>query len=210
MAASPATVFVVDDDPSVLKGLARLLRSAGWQAATFASPEEFLRNHDPSSPGCLILDVSMPGLDGLALQRRLSDAGSARPIVFLTGHGDVPTSVKAMRAGALNFLSKPVDDDKLLAAVGEAVEVDRVTRSAGSEAAEARRRLATLTPRERQVLDGVVAGKMNKRIADELGVVEKTVKVHRAQVMDKMGTRSLAELARMAERMGITGSGRRR
>ena len=197
------TVFVVDDDPSVLKGLSRLLRSAGWQAATYGSPEEFLSRYDPAASGCLVLDVAMPGVDGFELQQRLSDAGCPLPIVFITGHGDVPTSVRAMRAGALNFLTKPVNDDELLAAVGEAVEKDRLARRAQADMAIVRERLATLTPREREVLHGVVAGRLNKQIAGELGTVEKTIKVHRAHVMEKMGARSLAELARMAERLGI-------
>ena len=197
------TVFVVDDDPSVLKGLSRLLRSAGWQAATYGSPDEFLRQYDPAAPGCLVLDVAMPGVDGFELQRRLVDAGCPLPIVFITGHGDIPTTVRAMRAGALNFLAKPVNDDDLLGAVREAVETDGVARSAQRDMALVRKRLATLTPREREVLEQVVAGKLNKQIAGDLGTVEKTIKVHRARVMEKMGARSLAELARMGERLGI-------
>ena len=199
------TVFVVDDDPSVLKGLSRLLRSAGWQAATYGSSDEFLRQYDPSAPGCLVLDIAMPGVDGLELQRQLADAGCPLAIVFITGHGDIPTSVRAMRAGALNFLAKPVNDNDLLAAVGEAVETDRAARRAQRDLSLIRERLATLTPREREVLDQVVAGKLNKQIAGELGTVEKTIKFHRAHVMEKMGARSLAELARMGERLGIGG-----
>ena len=197
------TVFVVDDDPSVLKSLSRLLRSAGWQAATYSSPDEFLRQYDPAAPGCLVLDVAMPRVDGFELQRRLVDAGCPLPIVFITGHGDIPTSVRAMRAGALNFLAKPVNDDDLLGAVREAVETDGVARRAQRDMALVRERLATLTPRERQVLEQVVVGKLNKQIAGDLGTVEKTIKVHRAHVMEKMGARSLAELARMGERLGI-------
>ncbi len=203
MSEDSPTVFVVDDDPSVLKGLSRLLRSAGWQEVTYDSPDAFLRQYDPAAPGCLVLDVAMPGVDGLELQRRLVDAGCPLPIVFITGHGDIPTSVRAMRAGALNFLSKPVNDDDLLAAVEEAVETDRVARRAQRDMALVRERLATLTPREREVLEQVVAGKLNKQIAGDLGTVEKTIKVHRARVMEKMGARSLAELARMGERLGI-------
>ena len=197
------TVFVVDDDPSVLKGLSRLLRSAGWKAATYDSPHVFLREYDPAAPGCLVLDIAMPGVDGLELQRQLADAGCPLPIVFITGHGDIPTSVRAMRAGALNFLAKPVNDEDLLAAVLEAVETDRVARHAQRDMALVRERLATLTPREREVLEQVVVGKLNKQIAGDLGTVEKTIKVHRARVMEKMGARSLAELARMGERLGI-------
>ena len=203
MSEDSITVFVVDDDPSVLKGLSRLLRSAGWQAATYGSPDEFLRHYDPAAPGCLVLDVAMPGVDGLELQRRLVDAGCPLPIVFITGHGDIPTSVRAMRAGALNFLAKPVNDEDLLGAVREAIETDSVARRAQRNIALVRERLATLTPREREVLDQVVAGKLNKQIAGDLGTVEKTIKVHRARVMEKMGARSLAELARMGERLGI-------
>jgi FixJ family two-component response regulator len=199
------TVFVVDDDPSVLKGLSRLLRSAGWQAATYGSPDEFLRQYDPAAPGCLVLDIAMPGVDGLELQRQLTDAGCPLPIVFITGHGDIATSVRAMRAGALNFLAKPVNDNDLLSAVGEAVETDRAVRRAQGNLSLIRERLATLTPREREVLDQVVAGKLNKQIAGDLGTVEKTIKFHRAHVMEKMGARSLAELARMGERLGIGG-----
>ena len=197
------TVFVVDDDPSVLKSFSRLLLSGGWQAETYASPEEFLRQYDPAAPGCLVLDVAMPGVDGLELQRRLKDAGCPLPIVFITGHGDVPTSVRAMRAGALNFLVKPVNDEDLLMAVGEAVETDRVARRAQQDMTLVRERLTKLTPREREVLNRVVAGRLNKQIAGDLGTVEKTIKVHRAHVMEKMGARSLAELARMCERLGI-------
>jgi FixJ family two-component response regulator len=203
MSEDSTTVFVVDDDPSVLKGLSRLLRSAGWHAVTYGSSDEFLRHYDPDVPGCLVLDIAMPGVDGLELQRRLVDAGCPLPIVFITGHGDIPTSVQAMRAGALNFLAKPVNDDDLLGAVREAVEKDRVARLAQRDMALVRERLATLTPREREVLDQVVVGKLNKQIAGDLGTVEKTIKVHRARVMEKMGARSLAELARMGERLGI-------
>ena len=203
MREDAGTVFIVDDDPSVLRGLSRLLRSAGWETATYTSPEEFVARHDPAAPGCLLLDVAMPGVDGLELQQQLADAGCPLPIVFITGHADVPMSVRAMRAGALNFLTKPIDDQELLKAIAEAVEKDRLARHAQADVAIIRERLATLTPREREVLDRVVAGKLNKQIAGELGIVEKTIKVHRAHVMEKMGARSLAELARMAERLGI-------
>ena len=197
------TVFVVDDDASVLKSLSRLLRSAGWRPETYASPEAFLRQYDPAVPGCLVLDVAMPGVDGLELQRQLVDAGCPLPIVFITAHGDIPTSVRAMRAGALNFLAKPVQDEVLLMAVSEAVNADSVARRAQRDMTLVRERLATLTPREREVLEQVVAGKLNKQIAGDLGTVEKTIKVHRAHVMEKMGARSLAELARMGERLGL-------
>ncbi|HET9205738.1 MAG TPA: response regulator [Burkholderiaceae bacterium] len=203
MNAPGPTVFVVDDDPSVLKSLKRLLQSAGWSAVAFDSADAFLRAHDPALPGCLVLDMSMPGHDGLELQRRLTEMGSKLPVVFLTGHGDVPTSVTAMRAGAVNFLSKPVNDEALLASVAEAVQIDREARRGNAEMHVARERLTTLTARERQVLERVVEGRLNKQIADELGTGVKTIKVHRARVMQKMDSKSVAQLARLVERMGL-------
>lgn len=200
MTGDNATVHIVDDDPSVLKAIARLLRAAGLRTATYGSADEFLAAHRATSAGCLVLDVAMPGIDGLALQQRLVADGCFLPVVFLTGHGDIPQSVRAMRSGAVDFLTKPVDDAALLGAVGAALERDRLTRVSNTEMADIRRRLATLTPRERQVLAGVAVGKQNKQIASELGVVEKTIKVHRAHVMEKMGARSLAALVRMVER----------
>ena len=203
MTEPDATIFVVDDDPSVLKALARLLRSAGWAVQAHASPEEFLDQHDATRPGCLLLDLAMPGFDGLELQRRLSAAGSTRPIVFLTGQADVPQSVRALRAGALNLLTKPVSDDTLLRAVAEAVEKDVAQRRGDAELAPWRKRLGTLTPREREVFGHVIVGRANKRIAADLGIAEKTVKVHRGQVMEKMGVRSVAELVQVAGRLGL-------
>ncbi len=203
MTSNEPTVFIVDDDPSVLKSLKRLLQSAGWKAATFESADEFLGAHDAEAHGCLLLDMSMPGHDGLELQRRLREMGSSLPVVFLTGHGDVPSSVTAMRAGAVNFLSKPVNDEALLASVAEAVQIDRAARRDNADVAVAHERLTTLTARERQVLERVVAGRLNKQIADELGTGVKTIKVHRARVMQKMDSKSLAQLARLVERMGI-------
>jgi FixJ family two-component response regulator len=203
MISNEPTVFIVDDDLSVLKGLKRLLQSAGWKAATFESADEFLDAHDADAHGCLLLDMSMPGHDGLELQRRLRDMGSSLPVVFLTGHADVPSSVTAMRAGAVNFLSKPVNDEALLASVAEAVQIDRDARRDNADVAVAHERLTTLTARERQVLERVVAGRLNKQIADELGTGVKTIKVHRARVMQKMDSKSLAQLARLVERMGI-------
>lgn len=197
------TVFVVDDEPAVLVAVERLLRSAGWRAATFASAAAFMSAYDPARPGCLLLDVAMPDTDGLEVQRQLADAGCTLPIIFLTGHGDVRMSVQAMRAGALNFITKPFRDETLLDAVAEAVEKDRVARGALQDLAAVHARLDTLTPRERDVLDGVVAGRMNKQIAADLGLAIKTVKAYRGQIMDKMSVRSLAELARLAERLGI-------
>ena len=203
MTAAQPTVFIVDDDASVLKSLKRLLQSAGWAAATYQSADDFLSLHDPMAHGCLILDMSMPGQDGLEVQRRLIERGSSLPVVFLTGHGDLPTSVTAMRAGAINFLAKPVNDEALLASVAEAVQIDIAARRDNAEVVAARERLTTLTARERQVLERVVAGRLNKQIADELGTGVKTIKVHRARVMQKMDSKSLAHLARLVERMGI-------
>lgn len=203
MSVRPPTVFVVDDDASVLKGLSRLLRAAGFQAATFASPEEFLSRLDPAVPGCLVLDVAMPGLDGLELQRRLTDMDCPLPIVFLTGQGDIPMSVRAMKGGAVDFLGKPVSDDEVLAAIDEALARDRAARRERAEMAAVQARVDTLTPREREVMALVVGGRLNKQIAAELGTVEKTIKVHRARVMQKMQARSLAELVRLAELAGV-------
>ena len=197
------TVYVVDDDPSVLKSLSRLLRSAHLAVATFASPREFLDRHDPRAPGCLVLDVAMPGLDGLQLQSALIAQGSAMPIIFLTGHGDVPMSVQAMKRGAVDFLTKPVNDDDLLQAIRLAMDKNRRERQAQAKVAEIHRRLATLTPREREVLEHVIAGHLNKQTAADLGTVEKTIKVHRARVMEKMKVDSVAELVRLTEQAGI-------
>lgn len=199
----PPTVFVVDDDPAVLKSLSRLLRSTRLACATFSSPREFLDRHDPNAPGCLVLDVAMPGLNGLELQQALIAGGHELPIIFLTGHGDIPMSVQAMKRGAADFLTKPVNDDTLLAAIRVAIEKDRLQRQSRAEVAEIRQRLATLTPRELEVLEHVVTGQLNKQIADDLGTVEKTIKVHRARVMEKMKVHSVAELVHLAERVGI-------
>jgi FixJ family two-component response regulator len=193
-------VFVVDDDPAVLKSLSRLLRSAGLPVATFASPREFLDRHDPALPGCLVLDMAMPGLNGLELQQAIATKGNVRQIVFLTGHGDIPMSVQAMKQGAVDFLTKPVNDDDLLKAVRAAIAKDRLQRQTRAEAAAIQQRLATLTPREREVMEHVVSGQLNKQIAADLGIAEKTIKIHRARVMEKMNVQSLAELVRLAER----------
>jgi FixJ family two-component response regulator len=195
------TVFIVDDDPAVLKSLSRLLRSVEFTVVTLGSPQEFLEQHDPHAPGCLVLDVAMPGLNGLELQEALVTKGSAVPIIFLTGHGDIPMSVEAMKRGALDFLTKPVNDDDLIKAVHAALEKDRIARQARNELEDIQERLATLTPREREVLNHVVTGQLNKQIAYDLGTVEKTVKVHRARVMEKMKVQSVAELVRLTERL---------
>lgn len=197
------TVFIVDDDPAVLKSLSRLLRASQFNVATFGSPQEFLERHDPHTPGCLVLDVAMPGLNGLELQEALRVKGSAIPIIFLTGHGDIPMSVQAIKGGALDFLTKPVHDEDLLKAVVAALEKDRIERESRAELDDIQERLATLTPREREVLIHVVSGQLNKQIAYALGTVEKTIKVHRARVMEKMKVGSVAELVRLTERAGI-------
>ena len=197
MAVSPSpTVFVVDDDAPVRDALSRLLRAHRFAVAAFASPKEFLEHYNPDTPGCLCLN-------GFGLQRTLREKGSSPPIIFLTGHGDVPKSVEALKGGAVDFLTKPVNDEDLLAAVRVAIEKDRTLRQKQTEVSEIRARLSTLTPREREVLELVVAGKLNKQIASELGIVEQTVKAHRAQVMEKMRARSVVELVRLTERCGI-------
>lgn len=197
------TVFLVDDEASVLKALARLLRSAGLNVETFGSPQEFLQHHDPHAHGCLVLDVAMPGLNGLDLQQALAAKGTELPVIFLTGRGDIPMSVQAMKQGAVDFLTKPTNDEDLLAAVRAGIDKDRANRQAGAERSKLQQKLATLTPREREVLHHIIAGKLNKQVAAELGIVEKTIKVHRARVMKKMNVRSVAELVRVTERAGI-------
>jgi len=198
--AVPA-VFIVDDDPAVLKSLSRLLRSVPFTVVTVGSPQEFLERYDPRAPGCLVLDVAMPGLNGLELQEALAAKGSPPPIVFLTGHGDIPMSVQAMKQGAFDFLTKPVNDEDLIKAVHAALKRDGTDRQSRSELDDIQRRLATLTPREREVLTHVVSGQLNKQIASDLGTVEKTIKVHRARVMEKMKVQSVAELVRLTERL---------
>lgn len=203
MSEPEPTVFVVDDDPSVLKGLRRLLVAAGLNVETFGSPQEFLERPEVTGLGCLVLDVAMPGLNGMELQEALDARGSLLPIIFLTGHGDIPMSVRAIKRGAVDFLTKPVDDEDLLAAIRNAFDKGRALRQARAEMADIERRMATLTPREREVLAHMVSGRLNKQIAADLGTVEKTIKVHRARVMEKMQVRSLAELVRLAERARI-------
>lgn len=196
------TVFVVDDDEPVRKAISRLLRSAGIAAAVFASPREFLAHYNPAMPGCLVLDMAMPEFDGLQLQTALNEKGCILPIIFLTGHGDISKSVQAMKQGAFDFLSKPAKDKDLLTAVRAAFERDTVARREQAKFSEIRARLDTLTPREREVLDHVVSGKLNKQIASDMGITEATVKMHRAHVMAKMKVQSVAELTRLTERCG--------
>jgi FixJ family two-component response regulator len=198
-----ATVFLVDDDPAVLKGLARLLRSASCEVAVFSSAQEFIAGDHLSQPGCLILDVEMPGLTGVELQQALAGRHSALPIIFLTGHGDIDMGVRAMKLGAVDFLTKPVDADVLLEAVRDAIERSRVIVAARAAMDEIERLLATLTPREREVLPLVVSGQLNKQVAARLGTVEKTIKVHRGRMMRKLGMRTVQDLVRLAERAGI-------
>ncbi len=198
-----AVVYVVDDDPSVRKSLSRLLESAGHAVQLFASAQEFLRQTPVERPACLSLDVSMPGLSGLQLQETLAEKRSSLPIIFITGHGDIPTSVRAMKTGAVDFLPKPVGDVTLLKAVEDALRKSRIEHAVRAEVAEAKRLLATLTPREVEVLSQVVAGRLNRQIGVELGISEKTVKVHRGRVMEKLGVWSVADLVRFAEKAGL-------
>lgn len=197
------TVFLVDDDAGVLTALSRLLRANGYDVEPFASPHEFLVKRDAARPGCAILDVTMPGLDGLNLQQALSTEASLHPVIFLTGTGDIPTSVRAMRAGALDFLTKPVDAEALLAAIARAEQQNEQARATRAELAAIQARMATLTRREAEVLVHVVAGKLNKQIAYDLGTVEKTIKVHRGRMMQKLGVHTVADLVRLAEKVGI-------
>jgi FixJ family two-component response regulator len=196
-------VFVLDDDARVRDALSSLLLSAGLDVVLFASATEFLRAEKPDAPACLLLDLELPDIHGLEVQKELA-AREAPPIVFITGHGDVPSSVKAMKAGAVEFLSKPFGDDELLGAIATALERDRAARVARSERRELADRYERLTPREREVLEFVVAGIANKRTAGELGTSEITIGVHRGHIMRKMEARSLAELVRFADRLGIT------
>lgn len=196
-------VFIVDDDAGVLKALSRLLRARGYDVRSFTSPQEFLTHHDATVPGCAVLDVSMPGLDGLELQRALSAEASQRPVIFITGKGDIPTSVRAMKAGAVDFLTKPVSDKNLLGAIARAEREDDKFRRIRAELASIQAKIDTLTPREREVLAHVVAGRLNKQIAGDLGTVEKTIKVHRSRMMEKLGMRTVADLVRMAGKAGI-------
>ena len=200
------TVFVVDDYAPGRRSISRLLRAAGFAVTAFASAKEFLAQYDAEAPGCLVLDLAMPAVSGLELQTILAGKGSLLPIIFLTAHGDIPKSVQAMKRGASDFLTKPVNDEDLLAAVRVAIEKNRALRRDEEELSEIRAHLATLTPREREVLEYVVAGKLNKQIAGELGTVEQTVKIHRAHVMQKMKVQSVAELVRLTQRCGIGGS----
>ena len=198
-----AMVFVVDDDVGTRESLKNLIRSVGLRVEAFASAQDFLRSTRPDVPGCLVLDVRLPGLSGLDLQKRMAEAELAMPIVFISGHGDIPMSVRAMKAGAVEFLTKPFRDQDLLDAIQQALERDRNAREQRAEITELRSRYRLLTPREREVMALVVTGLLNKQIAGELGTSEASVKVHRQHVMEKMRAGSLAALVRMADRVGI-------
>jgi FixJ family two-component response regulator len=198
-----AVIAIVDDDLSVREGLESLIRSAGWRAETFASAQEFLARPRAEAPSCLILDLQLPGLSGLDLQKRMAEAELEIPIVFLTGHGNIPASVQAMKAGAVEFLTKPFDEQDLLRAIEEAIERDRLMRQRRAEMRELKARYGSLTAREQEVMQQVVSGLLNKQVAAELKISEVTVKVHRGQVMRKMRADSLADLVRMADKLGI-------
>jgi FixJ family two-component response regulator len=197
------TVFIVDDDARVLNALSRLLRVKGYDVRLYTSAQEFLTHHDATVAGCVLLDVAMPDLNGLELQQALADEGSHRPVIFITGRGDIPTTVRAMKAGAMDFLTKPVSDQELLEAISRAEERDAKASELRAELASIEAKMNTLTPREREVLTHVVAGRLNKQIAADLGTVEKTIKVHRSRMMEKLGVRTVADLVRMAEKAGI-------
>ena len=203
MTETPDIVFIVDDDASVREALGRLMRSAGLRVEAFASAEAFLNRARTDAPSCLVLDVQLPDLSGLDLQRRMVDANNEMPIVFITGHGDIPTTVRAMKAGAIEFLTKPLIEGDVLESIRQAIARDRVVRHHNAETAYLRARRASLTPREEEIMEWVVSGLLNKQIAGELGISEETVKVHRGHVMRKMGADSLADLVRMSERLGM-------
>ena len=206
MTREPPVVFIVDDDPSMRPAMDSLIRSVGLRVQSFGSAKEFLDCKRPDAPACLVLDVRLPGLSGLDLQRELAAAHITIPIIFITGHGDVPMSVQAMKAGAVEFLTKPFRDQQLLDAVRLAIDKDRTAHAEKGELAAVRRRYESLTPREREVMALVVSGLLNKQVAGELGTSEVTVKVHRGRVMEKMKAGSLAELVKLAVRLGLPGT----
>jgi len=203
METPPATVFVIDDDLSIRKSLARLLSAEGFVVETFDSADSFLHSYLRDRPGCIVVDLQMPGIDGLELQSRLKEVDCYLPTVFISGHGSIPSTVKAMKEGAVDFLTKPVEDRDLLAAIGRALDQDRSQRYRRREIADVDQRYAGLTPREKEVFSHIVVGMLNKEVAAQMGISEKTVKVHRARVMEKMEADSLAELVRFAEKLGM-------
>jgi FixJ family two-component response regulator len=204
MNETPPVVFVVDDEQDVRISLKRLLRSVGLEARTYASAQEFLGSERPDAPACLVLDVRLPGLSGLDLQQELAAASVDLPIIFVTGHGDIPMSVRAMKAGAVEFLTKPFREQDLLEAIQRGIERNHITRQQSAELRILQRCYALLTPREREVFPRVTSGLLNKQIAAELGASEKTIKVHRGQVMQKMKAESLAHLIQMAEKLRLS------
>ena len=206
MSAERSVVFVVDDDASMRGALENLIGSVGLEVRAFASSQEFLQAERPDAPGCLVLDVRLPGRSGLSFQEDLAGAGISLPVIFITGHGDVPMSVRAMKAGAVEFLTKPFHDQEILDAIHAALERDRERRRDAGLVAELRTRYAGLTDREREIMKLVAAGRANKQIAADLGISEVTVKVHRGQVMRKMRARSLADLVRMSDRLALAGA----
>jgi FixJ family two-component response regulator len=201
MTQAPATIFLVDDDHSVLRGLGRLLKAAGYATRPFASPSEFLAQLPGDTPGCAVLDLRMPGLNGLELQQAMAQNDCHLPVIFISGHGDVPASVKAMKSGAVDFLLKPFDEHQLLEAISQALAKDAAARAARAQANALRTRHAALTPREREVCALVSQGLPNKHIAVQLGTSEKTIKVHRGRVIQKLGVGSVAELVRLVDRL---------
>jgi FixJ family two-component response regulator len=204
MTEAAPVVFVVDDDPSVRRAIQRLVESVGLKVELFGSAHEFLRSERPNAPSCLVLDIRLPGISGLDFQRELAEANIHIPIIFITAHGDIPMTVRAMKAGAVEFLTKPFRDQDLLDAIHLALNRDRARRSLEIEVGKLRERYDSLTPREREVLPWVVSGLLSKQIADAIGATEATVKVHRSQLMRKMGANSVADLVRMAEKIGIS------
>ena len=208
MSTAKATVYIVDDDVSVRKALARSIQTAGLNVKTFASAIEFLDQGPPDSPGCLVLDIRMPGMSGLELQAEMNSRNIRIPIIFITGHGDIPVSVKAMKGGAMDFLTKPFKPSSLIEAIREALKKDEPLQASRVENSEAQSRIQTLTPRECEVMGLVVKGLLNKQIADEIGAAERTVKVHRGRVMHKMQAHSVADLVRTVERLKAEGGDR--
>lgn len=201
--SSTFTVYIVDDDPRMVKALSRLMHVKGYDVRAYTSPQDFLDDHDADVPGCALLDVAMPGLNGLELQRELSLRGSHRPIIFMTGNGDIPTTVRAMQAGAIDFLTKPLSNQDLLGVIARAEQKDAYSRQADGELKSILAKIATLTPREHEVFTHVIAGRLNKQIAYDLGTVEKTIKFHRGSVMRKLQVRTVADLVHLAERAGL-------